>query len=68
LIVEQCQGSIREGWALSISGLNDFNTSTLDPVGPLGGDQSMAVLKDINELEAGHEEFVKSLAPRVDGV
>jgi hypothetical protein len=35
----------------------------LDPVGPGGGDQGMAVLKDMNELEAGHDEFVKSLAP-----
>ena len=46
--------------------LVDFNQSTLDPVGPVGGDQSMAVLKDMNELEVDHEDFVKSLAPRVD--
>jgi len=26
----------------------------------------MAVLKDMNELEAGHDEFLKSLGPRVD--
>ena len=43
--------------------LNDFNQSTLDPAGPLGGDQSMAVLQDMNELESSHDEFVKSLAP-----
>jgi hypothetical protein len=48
--------------------LSDFNASTLDDVGPVGGDQSMAVLKEMNELEAGHDDFVKSLAPRVDGV
>jgi hypothetical protein len=46
--------------------LVDFNASTLDPVGPVGGDQYMAVLKDMNELEVDHEEFVKSLALRVD--
>ena len=46
--------------------LDEFNCSTLDDVGPLGGDPGMAVLKDMNDLEAGHEEFVKSLAPRVD--
>jgi hypothetical protein len=40
----------------------DFNESTLDPVGPLGGDQGMKVLAD------QHEEFVKSLVPGVDGV
>jgi hypothetical protein len=39
--------------------------STLDPVGPVGGDQAINVLKDMNELEAGHEEFVKSLVPSV---
>jgi hypothetical protein len=43
--------------------LNDFNQSTLDPVGPVGGEQGMSVLKDMNELEAGHDEFVKSMAP-----
>jgi hypothetical protein len=42
--------------------LVDFNASTLDPVGPLGGDQGMKVLAD------QHEEFVKSLVPGVDGV
>jgi uncharacterized protein YfeS len=29
--------------------LDDFNASTLDPVGPLGGDQGMAVLKEMND-------------------
>jgi len=46
--------------------LDSLNKSTLDDVGPAGGDKSMAVLKDINELESDNEEFVKSLAPRVD--
>jgi hypothetical protein len=48
--------------------LGEFTASTLDPVGSLGGDKGMAVLKDMNDLEAGHDEFVRSLAPRVDVV
>ena len=36
-----------------------------DEGGPVGGDQSMAVLKEMNELETGYEEFLKSLGPRV---
>jgi hypothetical protein len=35
-------------------------------VGPVGGEKGMAVLKDMNDLEAGHGEFVKSLPPRVN--
>ena len=27
-----------------------------------GGEKGMAVLKDMNDLEAGHDEFLKSLA------
>jgi len=46
--------------------LDEFNQSTLDDVGPLGGDQAMAVLKDMNDLESGHDEFVKSLAATVN--
>ena len=30
--------------------LSDFNQSTLDPVGPLGGDQGMNVLSEMNEM------------------
>jgi len=48
--------------------LIDFNQSTLDPVGPLGGDQGMKILAEMNELGNKHDEFVKSLAPRVDVV
>jgi hypothetical protein len=48
--------------------LDSLNKSTLDDVGPVGGDQSMAVLKDMNELEVDHEDFVKSLAPGVEWV
>jgi len=47
-------------------GLDEFNRSTLGDVGPLGGDNGMAVLKDMNDLELGHNAFVKSLASRVD--
>jgi hypothetical protein len=43
-----------------------MNRENLDDVGPIGGDQPMAVLKDMNELEAGHDGYVKSMAPRVD--
>jgi hypothetical protein len=42
--------------------LDEFNRSTLDDVGPLGGDQAMNVLKEMNDLEAGHDEFVQSLS------
>ena len=45
--------------------LDEFNRENLDDVGPLGGDQSMAVLNEMNELEDGLDEFVKSLGPRV---
>ena len=48
--------------------LSDFNQSTLDPVGPVGGDQGMKILSEMNELGDQHEEFVKSLPPRVDVV
>ena len=44
--------------------LDEFNRSTLDDVGPLGGKQGVRVLPEMNELEAGHDEFVKSLAAR----
>ncbi len=54
------------GLGSSVSVLIDFNQSSLDPVGPVGGDQGMAVLKDMNNLEEGHDEFVKSLSPKVD--
>ena len=40
-----------------------FLMSCLDQV---GGDQEMAVLQEMNDLDAGHDEFVKSLAPRID--
>lgn len=48
--------------------LEEFNKSTLDDVSPLGQDRGMSVLKDMNALEADHDEFVKSLAPSVDAL
>jgi hypothetical protein len=46
--------------------LGEFNRDNTPDVNPSGGDQGMAVLKDMNDLEAGHDEFVKNVAPRVD--
>jgi len=46
--------------------LGEFNRSTLDDVGPVGGDQAVAVLKEVNDPEAGHDEFVQSLDLRKD--
>jgi hypothetical protein len=46
--------------------LSEFNRQNLNEVGPLGGDQSMSVLKDMNEFQLDHDEFVKSLSPNVD--
>jgi hypothetical protein len=46
--------------------LNEFNSSTLDAVGPIGEDQGMNVLKEMNNLEADHEAIVKSLAPNLN--
>jgi hypothetical protein len=46
--------------------LNDFNQSTLDPVGPVN--QGMAVLNEMNNLDAGHDQFTKSLASRLQAM
>lgn len=46
--------------------VDEFNRENLDDVGPLGGDQGMKVLNEMNELVDDHDEFVKSLAPRVN--
>jgi hypothetical protein len=35
----------------------------MDDVGPVGGNQGMAVRKGMNDLEVGNDEFGKSLAP-----
>ena len=43
--------------------LSDFTQSTLDPVGPVGGqDQQMRVLIEMNELEL----IIRKSVPRVD--
>jgi hypothetical protein len=41
--------------------LDDFNRDNTPDTKPLRGDQAVKVLKEMNELEAGHDEFVKSL-------
>ena len=46
--------------------LGEFNASTLDSVGPVGGDQGMKVLCEMNSLVDEHEQFLKYLIPRVD--
>jgi hypothetical protein len=46
--------------------LDEFNRDNAPDVKPLGGDKGMAVLKEMNDLQAGHDDFVNSLAPRVD--
>jgi len=46
--------------------LGEFNRSTLDDVGPMGGgEQGIKVLQGMNSLVDDHEAFVKSLAPSV---
>jgi hypothetical protein len=58
---------VLKGWKeFSYSGrrekiLTEFNRENLDDVGPVGGDQSMTLLKDMNDLEAGHDEFLWSM-------
>jgi hypothetical protein len=47
--------------------LEEFNASTLDPVGPVGGaEQGMKVLSEMNSLTDDHDAFVKSLMPTID--
>jgi hypothetical protein len=41
------------------SGLLVFWVFSTRSTGPLGGDQAMAVLNESNDLDAGHDEFVK---------
>ena len=43
-----------------------FNQSSVDDVGPVGDDQAIRVLREMNSLVDDHEEFVKNLAPRLD--
>jgi hypothetical protein len=46
--------------------LDEFNRENVDDVEPLSRDQGMAVPKEMNDRESGHDEFVKSLAPSVE--
>jgi hypothetical protein len=45
---------------------DEINRDNTPDVGPVGGDQGMAVLKEMNDLEAWHDEFIKSLAPSLE--
>ena len=42
-----------------------FNRSTLDDVGPIGGEHGMKVLQEMNSLVDDHDQYVKSLMPGV---
>jgi hypothetical protein len=46
--------------------LREFNASTLDPVGPFGGEQGVKALSEMNSLADDHDEFVKSLVPTIN--
>lgn len=42
----------KKPWAVKEKVLQEFNTSTLDDVGPVsGGDREMKVLREMNELQ-----------------
>jgi hypothetical protein len=45
--------------------VNDFNQLALDPVGPVGGDQEMAVLKEMDELVQAHEQIIRDGGPKI---
>jgi hypothetical protein len=44
--------------------LGEFNASTLDSVGPLGGDQGMKVLSEMNELGQAQEQTIRDSVPK----
>lgn len=46
--------------------LEEFNRSTLDDMGPMGGEQGTELTSEMNSRFDDHEEFVKSLAPSVN--
>ena len=47
--------------------LDEFNRSRLDHVELIeGGEQGMKTLSEMNSLIDGHDEFVKSLAPKLE--
>jgi uncharacterized protein YfeS len=45
--------------------LRAMNMENMDDVGPLGGDQGMAVLKDMNELGEQQEQIIRESSPKV---
>jgi uncharacterized protein YfeS len=44
--------------------LEEFNASTLDSVGPFGGDQGMNVLQEMNELGEAQEHIRRESSPK----
>jgi len=44
--------------------LGELNASTMDDVGPVGGDQGMTVLKDMNDIESEHDTSFDELKIR----
>jgi hypothetical protein len=46
--------------------LDDFNASTLDPVGPVGADLAIGVLSEMSSLSGNRDLFVWSLMPKLD--
>jgi uncharacterized protein YfeS len=45
--------------------LGEFNWENLDDVRPMGGDQGMAVLKDMNDLGQQQEQIIRESFPKV---
>lgn len=45
--------------------LHEFNRAQMDDVGPLGGDQGMTVLKDINDLGQRQEQIIRESFAKV---
>lgn len=46
--------------------LEEFNASTLDDVDPLGGDQGVTVLKEMNELGEQQDQIIREGVPKID--
>jgi hypothetical protein len=48
------------------SRLDDFNRDNTPDVKPVGGNQSIAVLKNMNDLGEQHEQIIRESLPNVD--
>ena len=44
--------------------LNEFNRDLMDDVGPIGGDQGMKVLQEMNELAKQLEQIIRDGIPK----